>query len=123
MTLARRCPQRFMTDLAIREADDPGSPVTWREHMTDEEYNAAPRGVANTREAGAARHRPDTLAVVAQREPARGARRRARSGRSAKSTPTMPLSVVVDRVVGEARRPPRGGPPAVEMGRFRSSLG
>lgn len=36
-------PSRFMTDLAIREADDPGSPVTWREHMTDEEYNPAPR--------------------------------------------------------------------------------
>jgi quercetin dioxygenase-like cupin family protein len=35
-------PDRFMAHLAIQEADDHGSPVTWGEHVTDEEYNAAP---------------------------------------------------------------------------------
>lgn len=34
-------PRRFMTHLAAQETDDSGSPVTWREHVTDEEYNAA----------------------------------------------------------------------------------
>jgi quercetin dioxygenase-like cupin family protein len=34
-------PNRFMTHLAIQEADDSGSPVTWGEHVTDEEYRAA----------------------------------------------------------------------------------
>jgi quercetin dioxygenase-like cupin family protein len=29
---------RFMTHLAIQEADDDGSPVTWGEHVTDEQY-------------------------------------------------------------------------------------
>src|SRR5215207_2311389 len=36
-------PDRFMTHLAMQEADDTGSPVTWGEHVTDEEYAAAPR--------------------------------------------------------------------------------
>ena len=27
---------------AIQEADDSGSPVTWGEHVTDEQYGAAP---------------------------------------------------------------------------------
>jgi hypothetical protein len=31
-----------MTHLAMQEADDQGSPVTWGEHVTDEEYGAAP---------------------------------------------------------------------------------
>jgi quercetin dioxygenase-like cupin family protein len=31
-------PDRFMTHLAMQEADDSGSPVTWGEHVTDEEY-------------------------------------------------------------------------------------
>jgi hypothetical protein len=31
-------PNRFMT----HESDDQGSPVTWGEHVTDEEYGAAP---------------------------------------------------------------------------------
>jgi hypothetical protein len=31
-----------MTDLAMQEAPDSGSPVTWGEHVTDEEYSAAP---------------------------------------------------------------------------------
>ncbi|HET8632464.1 MAG TPA: hypothetical protein VFL91_33980, partial [Thermomicrobiales bacterium] len=35
-------PDRFMTHLAMQEADDSGSPVTWGAHVTDEEY-AAPR--------------------------------------------------------------------------------
>jgi hypothetical protein len=34
-------PNRFMTHLAMQEVDDQGSPVTWGEHVTDEEYNAA----------------------------------------------------------------------------------
>jgi quercetin dioxygenase-like cupin family protein len=35
-------PNRFMTHLAMQEVDRQGSPVTWGEHVTDEEYNAAP---------------------------------------------------------------------------------
>ena len=35
-------PNRFMTHVAIQEADDSGSPVTWGEHVTDAEYGAAP---------------------------------------------------------------------------------
>jgi quercetin dioxygenase-like cupin family protein len=35
-------PTRFMAHLAIQEADDSGSPVTWGQHVTDEEYNANP---------------------------------------------------------------------------------
>jgi quercetin dioxygenase-like cupin family protein len=35
-------PDRFMTHLAMQEVDDQGSAVTWGEHVTDEEYNAAP---------------------------------------------------------------------------------
>jgi quercetin dioxygenase-like cupin family protein len=31
-------PDRFMTHLAMQEADDSGSPVTWGKHVTDEEY-------------------------------------------------------------------------------------
>jgi quercetin dioxygenase-like cupin family protein len=34
-------PNRFMTHLAMQEVNDEGSPVTWGEHVTDEEYNAA----------------------------------------------------------------------------------
>jgi quercetin dioxygenase-like cupin family protein len=33
---------RFMTHIAMQEADDSGSPVAWGEHVTDEEYGAAP---------------------------------------------------------------------------------
>jgi quercetin dioxygenase-like cupin family protein len=32
-------PNRFMTHLAMQEVDETGSPVTWGEHVTDEEYN------------------------------------------------------------------------------------
>lgn len=34
-------PNRFMVHIAIQEADETGSPVTWGRHVTDEEYNAA----------------------------------------------------------------------------------
>jgi hypothetical protein len=30
-----------MTHTAMQEADDSGSPVTWGEHVTDEEYTGA----------------------------------------------------------------------------------
>jgi quercetin dioxygenase-like cupin family protein len=33
-------PERFMTHIAIQEADESGSPVTWGRHVTDEEYGA-----------------------------------------------------------------------------------
>jgi len=35
-------PGRFMVHVAIQEADESGSPVTWGEHVSDEEYAAAP---------------------------------------------------------------------------------
>jgi quercetin dioxygenase-like cupin family protein len=35
-------PMRFMTHLAMLEVDDEGNPATWNEHVTDEEYAAAP---------------------------------------------------------------------------------
>jgi quercetin dioxygenase-like cupin family protein len=35
-------PNRFMTHIAIQEVDDEGSAVSWGEHVTDEEYGAAP---------------------------------------------------------------------------------
>jgi quercetin dioxygenase-like cupin family protein len=35
-------PARFMTHIAMQEADDTGSPVTWGEHVTDEQYAGAP---------------------------------------------------------------------------------
>ena len=35
-------PNRFMAHIAIQEVDDEGSPVSWGEHVTDEEYGAAP---------------------------------------------------------------------------------
>jgi quercetin dioxygenase-like cupin family protein len=31
-------PDRFMTHLAMQLADESGSPVTWGDHVTDEEY-------------------------------------------------------------------------------------
>src|SRR6201996_8017535 len=33
-------PNRLMVHVAIQEADDSGSPVTWGEHVSDEEYAA-----------------------------------------------------------------------------------
>ena len=35
-------PNRFMTHLAMQEVDDQGSPVSWGEHVSDEEYGVAP---------------------------------------------------------------------------------
>jgi quercetin dioxygenase-like cupin family protein len=35
-------PGHFMTHLAMLEVDDEGKPATWGEHVTDEEYEAAP---------------------------------------------------------------------------------
>jgi quercetin dioxygenase-like cupin family protein len=32
-------PGRFMARVAIQEADEQGVPVTWLEHVTDEQYN------------------------------------------------------------------------------------
>jgi hypothetical protein len=34
-------PNRLMVHVAIQEADEPGSPVTWGRHVTDEEYGAS----------------------------------------------------------------------------------
>ena len=35
-------PNRFMTHIAIVEVDADGTPATWGDHVTDEEYGAAP---------------------------------------------------------------------------------
>jgi len=35
-------PNRFMTHLAMLEADDAGASVVWGEHVTDEEYSQLP---------------------------------------------------------------------------------
>jgi len=35
-------PTRFMTHLAMLEVDDEGTAAAWGEHVTDEEYGAAP---------------------------------------------------------------------------------
>jgi len=35
-------PSRFMTHIAMHEADDTGTPVTWGDPVTEEEYGAAP---------------------------------------------------------------------------------
>jgi quercetin dioxygenase-like cupin family protein len=35
-------PTRFMTHIAIHQADESGTTVTWGEHVTDEEYGQAP---------------------------------------------------------------------------------
>ena len=35
-------PNRLMTHIAIQEAGEDGSPVTWGEHVTDEQYNISP---------------------------------------------------------------------------------
>jgi quercetin dioxygenase-like cupin family protein len=37
-------PDRFMTHLALLEVDAEGTSATWGEHVTDEEYGAAPAG-------------------------------------------------------------------------------
>jgi quercetin dioxygenase-like cupin family protein len=35
-------PNRFMIHLALLEVDEAGSPATWGDHVTEEEYSAAP---------------------------------------------------------------------------------
>jgi quercetin dioxygenase-like cupin family protein len=35
-------PNRFMTHLAMLEVGDDGTPATWGEQVTDEEYGAVP---------------------------------------------------------------------------------
>lgn len=35
-------PNQFMVHIAMQQNDDAGSPVTWGQHVTDEEYSAAP---------------------------------------------------------------------------------
>jgi quercetin dioxygenase-like cupin family protein len=35
-------PNRFMTHLAMLDVDDEGNSATWGDHVTDEEYDAAP---------------------------------------------------------------------------------
>ncbi|HWF73269.1 MAG TPA: cupin domain-containing protein [Solirubrobacteraceae bacterium] len=35
-------PNRFMTHIAIQEADESGSPVTWGDPVSDEDYAATP---------------------------------------------------------------------------------
>ena len=35
-------PNRFMTHIAMQELDEQGSPVTWGEHLGDEECGSAP---------------------------------------------------------------------------------
>jgi quercetin dioxygenase-like cupin family protein len=39
-------PNRFMTHIAMLEVDAAGSPATWGEHVSDEEYAAAPAAEA-----------------------------------------------------------------------------
>ena len=34
-------PNRFMVHIAMQEVDDSGSPVSWGDHVTDEQYGAA----------------------------------------------------------------------------------
>jgi quercetin dioxygenase-like cupin family protein len=36
-------PTRFMTHIAMQQADDDGNVVVWGEHVTDEEYGRAPQ--------------------------------------------------------------------------------
>ena len=35
-------PNRFMTHIAMLEVDQEGNPATWGDHVSDEEYAAAP---------------------------------------------------------------------------------
>ena len=35
-------PSRFMVHIAMQQNDETGSAVTWGEHVTDEQYGAAP---------------------------------------------------------------------------------
>jgi quercetin dioxygenase-like cupin family protein len=35
-------PKRFMTHIAMLEVDEDGNPATWGDHISDDEYGAAP---------------------------------------------------------------------------------
>jgi quercetin dioxygenase-like cupin family protein len=35
-------PERFMTHVAMLDVDEEGNPATWGDHVSDEEYEAAP---------------------------------------------------------------------------------
>src|SRR5579864_2915526 len=35
-------PNRFMTHIAMLQVDDQGNPATWGDHVSDDEYTAAP---------------------------------------------------------------------------------
>ena len=37
-------PDRLMTHIAMQQIDDEGSAVAWGEHVSDDDYNAQPRG-------------------------------------------------------------------------------
>jgi hypothetical protein len=37
-----RTPNRLMVPIAMQQNDETGSPVTWGEHVTDEQYGSAP---------------------------------------------------------------------------------
>ena len=37
-------PDRFMTHVAMLEVDEHATSATWGDHVSDEEYNAAPAG-------------------------------------------------------------------------------
>jgi quercetin dioxygenase-like cupin family protein len=39
-------PDRFMTHLAMLDVDDEGNAANWGDHVTDEEYDAAPESTA-----------------------------------------------------------------------------
>ena len=47
-----------MTHIAMLEVDDEGNPATWGDHVTDEEYAAAPETDAN-----AVREAPESTTV------------------------------------------------------------
>jgi quercetin dioxygenase-like cupin family protein len=38
-------PNRVMTHIAMLDVDDAGNPATWGDHVTDDEYAAAPSGL------------------------------------------------------------------------------
>lgn len=41
-------PDRFMTHVAMLDVDDEGAAATWGEHVSDDEYRAAPRETASS---------------------------------------------------------------------------
>ena len=49
-------PGRFMVHIAMQQVDETGSPVTWGEHVTDEQYGWLSGAETNTRWEGS-RHK------------------------------------------------------------------